>query len=270
MSEYTDCYVAFLDILGFKNLLKDDSCEAIKRIFKSLIDYKPRPLMGKCEAFKSICYYIMSDSIVIYIDSSVEDAFMALTEVCLQIQIRLTTLDTPVLLRGAIAKGPLYCEEHVIFGQGLSDAYILENTLAKYPRVIFTDSVRQVALHNTRKQFILDYNPLFYKRDDDRLFYLDYLNTFDYLRFIGPISVSDYIDYDKMHYEKLFCFIEEGLGVETNPSIREKYLWLRNKLLLRIDQLPEVKKHFEELDHKLEEERKKRLEETIKEVFDNV
>lgn len=259
MNEYTDCYVAFLDILGFRTLLKNESFDTIKQIFENIKEFEPRPLLKGCKAFDCINYYIMSDSVVIYIDSSIEDSFMALSEVCLQIQIRLTTLDTPILMRGAIAKGSLFCEGNVIFGNGLSDAYEMESTLAKYPRVIFTNSVREVALQNTGKQYVLDSNSMLYTKDDDCLYYINYLNIFDYSRFISAKTVSDFIDFDIEHFDKLVNYVENRLGTETNSSIRDKYIWLRKKILDKIDHMPEVKKHFEEIEKKRYEERVKRF-----------
>lgn len=39
--QYTKCYIAFLDMLGFKNLVKEKTCEEINRIFK---DFKSKPI----------------------------------------------------------------------------------------------------------------------------------------------------------------------------------------------------------------------------------
>ncbi len=247
MNEYKNCYVAFLDILGFKNLLKNENCDAIKRIYDTIIDFEPHPLIKGREVYKDVNYYIMSDSIVVYINYQVEDSFMALAEVCLQIQIKLATCNPPILIRGAIEKGPLFCEGSIIYGEGLSKAYVLESTLAKYPRIIFTGETREVALQNTGKLYVFDYNQMFYKFDDDMLYYIDYLNTFDYIPSLKVKTVPEVIDFDNIHFERLFNFVEERLGTETNPSIREKYTWLRNKILLEIENKPNVKEYFERI-----------------------
>ena len=36
MKEYRDCYVAFLDILGFKNMINNKSCSELFEIFESI------------------------------------------------------------------------------------------------------------------------------------------------------------------------------------------------------------------------------------------
>jgi hypothetical protein len=259
MSEYKDCYVAFLDILGFKNLLQNENCDAIKQIFDTIIDFEPHQLVKNRGAHNDVCYYIMSDSIVAYINSQNEDAFITLTEVCLQIQVKLLLCNPPVLLRGAIVKGPLFCEGKVIFGEGLSKAFILESTLAKYPRIIFTGETRNVALQNTGNLYVFDYNQMFYKKDDDMLYYINYLNTFDYIPSLKAKSVSEVIKFNNKYFEKLSNFIELILETETNPSIREKYTWLNNKVLIEIEHMPEVKKYFAQIERKQQAERNGRL-----------
>ena len=260
MNEYIESYVAFLDILGFKNLLLKKEFNYVKQIFDMLMDFEPKPLLEGKEVYKQIHYYIMSDSIVVYIDAKLEDAFMALAEVCLQIQVKLANNNPPILIRGAIDKGPLYCEGNVIFGSGLSKAYILENTLAKYPRVIFTDATKKAGLQNVGKLYVFDYNHMFYKKDDDMLNYIDFLRTFDY---IPSMDVKDGVgvtDFNNNYFENLYNYVEKKLASEINCSVREKFLWLQNKILNRIEEMPDVKKHFDEIKSIHQEEDNKRFE----------
>ncbi|MCR5651320.1 MAG: hypothetical protein K6F86_09095 [Lachnospiraceae bacterium] len=259
MNEYIDCYVAFLDILGFKALQENASCDEIKHIFDELIGFKAHPLLKDRKVYGEVRLYVMSDSVVVYIASQKEDAFIALAEVCLQIQLKLATHNPPILVRGAIEKGPLYCEGNIIFGGGLSKAYVLESTLAKYPRIIFTDAIRKVALQNTGKSFVFDYSQMFYKKDSDMLFYIDYLHTFAFIPSLKVKTIDEITDFDNAFFEKLFEYIEERLGEEKSPSIREKYMWLREKVLMQVEHMPEVKKHFKEIERKDQEEKTKRF-----------
>ena len=235
MSDYKDCYVAFLDILGFKSLLKTEKCNDIKQLFDILVNFVPRLLTKNNEVYNKARYYIMSDSVVVYINSRYENAFMALTEICLQIQVKLAACNPPVLIRGAIEKGQLYHKGNIIFGEALSNAYVLESTLAKYPRIIFTDATRRAGLKNTGKFYVFDYNQMFYKIDEDLLYYIDCFNTFDYIPSLNISSVSEAVDFENIYFERLLNYTEERLGVETNSSIRDKYLWLRRKILQKVE-----------------------------------
>ena len=44
MCGYKDCYVAFIDILGFNQIINEYSFEAIKHIFDEIKIFKPTPL----------------------------------------------------------------------------------------------------------------------------------------------------------------------------------------------------------------------------------
>lgn len=142
MREYKDCYVAFMDLLGFKELINTRSCEEIASIFDEIkkrdlfnLNIKglgQQPLVSPEE----IHYKVMSDSIIIFIDSSVTHALFDLILTCLYFQMRMLNMVAPVLVRGGISRGGIYYDRDVVFGQGLVNAYLLESKHAKYPRVI--------------------------------------------------------------------------------------------------------------------------------------
>ena len=112
-NKYENCYVAFLDILGFKDLLEHNNMEEIRQIFEEIREFRPNPLI-ELPAHNQIKFHIMSDSIIVYVDADIQDSFISLTEVCYQIQIYLLRREKPVLLRGGIAKG-IYIEIKMLF-----------------------------------------------------------------------------------------------------------------------------------------------------------
>ncbi len=244
-NKYQDCYVAFLDILGFKELLKKDDFDQIFNIFKAIKEFKPRPIF-QMPVYSEIKFHIMSDSIIVYVDATQKDSFVSLTDVCAQIQMYLLRQDTPIIVRGGISRGTLYCEDGIIFGTGLSQAYMLEEGLAVYPRVIFTESTRAQAMENSGYSKFLDHRHQFYLKDDDELFYLDYLDTFSYLGHTLVKDIGKSKQNDIAFFEKITTFVDQHLSYELNPSVRAKYLWLKKKIQSRIKQMPDIKKHFEE------------------------
>ncbi len=257
MIGYKDCYVAFIDILGFKNLLRNADFRMIKEVFDGLISFQPAPLIGNKgrHVYDKIRYYIMSDSIVVYVETGYKGSFIALTDVCLQIQIKLSNNNPPILVRGGISRGLLYHEGNVIFGPGLSAAYSLENELANYPRIVFVSDIRDKAIDNMGRLFVFDYTPLFYKKDSDKLFYIDYMNTYAYIPSIEAKNVEDVSYFEKNYFEGLYDYVISVLASETNPSIREKYLWLLNKIESAIETKPLVKEYFDLQKKKLKIER---------------
>lgn len=259
MEEYRDFFVAYIDIMGFKGMIDKMNCQSIREIFEVLQSFKPHPLSKNTDVYNHIKMYIMSDSIVVYIESDYKDSFIALTDVCAQIQIKLSCLNPPILTRGGIAKGELYHEKNVLFGKGLTSAYLLESKLAKYPRIIFTEETRQSALKNMGKMFIFDYNKMYYKYDEDMLYYIDYLNTFCYMPSLGALSRQIITSFDNDYFEGLHTYLSEQLAVLTDSSIRDKYIWLMKKINQAIERKPEVKKWFDDKENKEKEKMDKRF-----------
>lgn len=71
--QYSECYVAFLDILGFKNRIGDDNCQEIVDIFSNI----KKPIKAVFLGEKPVVHYndmdavkikVMSDSVCLYID----------------------------------------------------------------------------------------------------------------------------------------------------------------------------------------------------------
>ena len=46
-----------------------------------------------------------------------------------------------ILFRGCITRGQLYINDQFVFGQGIIDAYLLENNIALYPRIIIDKKI---------------------------------------------------------------------------------------------------------------------------------
>ena len=96
------------------------------------IDNEKRHLMD----FNMLNRKIVSDTICLYVDSSITNSLAGLISTCDYLQVRLLRRKTPILLRGAIIKGKIYAKEDITFGPGVSKAYLMEEKTAKYPRII--------------------------------------------------------------------------------------------------------------------------------------
>ena len=167
MEDYVESYIAFLDILGFKNKVKKDGFDRIKEIYNIIKtisgDYidasrsnaqialtraaeeSDVELLNYNKALKLSSIRIMSDSIVISVPASFDESLVVVIDICNCIQEMLYEYNPdftePILLRGAIAKGNIYINEDMMFGQGLIDAYLAQEHIAVYPRIILSESV---------------------------------------------------------------------------------------------------------------------------------
>lgn len=228
--EYTECYIAFLDMLGFKELVYKSLCNDIYEIFKT---FNRKPISEAYRGNKNIIsknttdalkMKVMSDSICLYIEKKIPDALLCILMSCMQMQFDLLKFTTPILLRGAIIRGKIYAEKDVTFGPGLTDAYLMEENNAKYPRIILTKEVlSDTYCVDSDKEHIL-YETIF--RDFDAFYAVNYFSL---------VSTAD-----KAIIKNILSTVNNILDTTTNNSIREKYLYFDRKLRERTKYLKEV------------------------------
>jgi hypothetical protein len=134
-------FVAFLDILGFKDMVDRNSPEVVHKRYLDVISNPPSYFYGeKCK----IHTYIFSDSIVIYSDDDSADSASQIFEYSQLIIIRSVACGT--LLKGAIAHGEFTADKkyNIYFGIPLIDAFQLEEEM----------KVSSIILHHTCEKFI--------------------------------------------------------------------------------------------------------------------
>lgn len=224
--KYEDYYVAFIDVLGFKQLLESNTaCEEIYAVFEFLqenahttLDADGRTVL----AFNEVMYYLMSDSIILYIRSDIENALQALVETCLMLQLKLILRERPILVRGGIAKGELFVDNRVIYGKALTAAYQLENSVAVTPRIVFNKE-----LISNRTGALLSkpwWERAITRKDKDELYYVHYLS----IAHIGKIH-----DVPNA-FTAILSMCQWYLDRSYNNSLRNKYLWLKHYALSEI------------------------------------
>src|SRR5574344_387156 len=137
-SEY---YVAYLDILGTKDIVKKDKNDkylnALNSIYQNAILQAQASLANYNN--KEFFVKIFSDNILIAINLEENERYSK-TKLERLINlvglIQLKTLEKGYLLRGAIAKGDFCKNDIFVHGKALVDAVILEENNAIYPRII--------------------------------------------------------------------------------------------------------------------------------------
>jgi hypothetical protein len=221
---YKECFVAFMDILGFKQQIISSNCETIFQIFSEL-HLRTKASMNyngvQIHAYEHIHHNILSDSVIVYIDAETDDSFAALLDVCERLQYFLANREEPILLRGGITKGTLYYENDIIFGQGLTDAYLLENNHAKYPRIIFTGDTLEAGRQVSKYMFPeLDELAPAYIKDDDHFYFLSCINRTDNMK----------IDVAKQYFDRLIRLCDYMLNKAVDSSLRDKYIWLKKQI----------------------------------------
>lgn len=221
--EYKEHFVAFLDILGFKHTIQNYQCNDIYKILKEITSEmrgpKPRWSGIVIEAYEHIHYRILSDSIILFVEATIEDSFPALIDVCTDLQIRLASLDEPVLLRGGISKGGLYYEMDMIYGIGLTKAYYLESNLAKYPRIVLLGETWNAGLNTVKYIYNIKMNYVGIDKEEDELYFIDFLR-----------AKCQSVIKQKEYYDRLISKCKQYIDSSVDASLREKYIWLNNRI----------------------------------------
>lgn len=213
---YKSCYVAFLDILGFKNIVNSKTCEEILEIYKKIENRPFFQIMRNGEALitpNSVRLKVMSDSICIYVEKDVKNALFALIETCALFQAHLADLEEPIFLRGAIVLGDIYAKGDKTFGPGLTKAYLLEEKVVKYPRIIIASDLIEEGFENMTKQAV-DVIQKHLMLDSDYFMIINFLN---FLNLPQIEKLRNYVG------EKLSGTSQEAYDI----SIREKYLYMQ-------------------------------------------
>lgn len=129
--KYETKIVAFLDVLGFKRIVSENHIRQLERYY-TIIKNQLQILQNNEDKIDSL---IVSDSIILITDTKISN-FTSLLILIAKIQAILGTHN--ILLRGGISIGKIHFDKTspLIVGDGLINAYLLEEKLANFPRVL--------------------------------------------------------------------------------------------------------------------------------------
>lgn len=232
--QYTTRLVAFLDILGFKDLIRQatDRTRAIDIVFhleKSLLHARGSSSEVSVRMF-SDCISMSSPPT----PSGLEGLFWR----CIVVQGLL--LRYGYLLRGAITEGHHYESDRMIFSEALVRSYQLEK-VAIYPRVIVAKQLAERAPTEVQ-QVDAPWSPAntLLLQDRDGMFFLDYFRFMETLAWIDAWRPEPWESMDIHHSEPPEGFVtpDEFLeihralikaGQDANaddPRVFQKYAWM--------------------------------------------
>lgn len=272
--KYEERLVAFMDILGFKEIVKQSAKDPSKvELIYSVLNYLKNweipekwdlklveieedaqkrgvenfDIRGKTNSTS------FSDSIVVSvkIDNNVNE--MASTLIVNLANIGAILFEQGILIRGGLTIGNIIHKENgTVFGQGLIDAYKLESNNAKYPRIILSDKLISK----------LNY-PINTKRN--RYPYHQYVDRFDdgcvgfhQMQYYQVMESWEEMTVDKLttSLDKIRKVIIKGLDESfEKPDVFEKFKWLKEQYhkLIILDDFDYETKSEENIKMKIRE-----------------
>lgn len=264
-STLTECYVAFLDLMGVRNLVKEatedvDLCSKVvaaleeTKNISSFFHEKREVATGDVTRW-TLQVQAFSDCVVMFVPTECQMLAWLLASIR-RLHDRLVRLNIPI--RGGITIGEMHWDKRwdnqhddesmkvapVAFGPGLVAAYDLENATAVYPRILISSALLDHVEGNPKIRKSSPYgtgNLLdFFRQDSDGLYHLDVLHANVNRRdVIGqPQTVDENgshvtkIEFDETPYgewlEVVRQFIENGIDNSRGEKVASKYLWLAN------------------------------------------
>jgi len=217
-------FVAFLDVLGFKELVFKDKFEILDSYFSKLTSV----LDSLREKKENVDSFVISDSIILVAPKGLKN-FISLIKAIQTIQSQL--IWRKIILRGAVSYGPVYFDnaKNIIVGKGFIRAFLLEQE-ANFPRVIIDPVI--IKLFGTDKAgFLKQVNKSETYNFDKRLIY----SSGDFSKIPADGLFVDYankiITEEKVvrSLAKLYELIVDNLY--NDQKLFAKYTWLKEYFL---------------------------------------
>lgn len=142
-----DHYVAFLDILGYKNFILGKTFDEELEFLINIRDafYESIEIIEKEKNYQNelseLKFKTFSDNIVLALPKTMisTESFLYFTKLIRTLSNLMVT-KFGLFLRGGVASGNYFQNGDISFGSALVNSYLLENE-AKYPRVIFQKEI---------------------------------------------------------------------------------------------------------------------------------
>jgi hypothetical protein len=227
--EYRDRYCAFVDILGFRQLIEQlrtstASFEALHNLLKRIHGANS----GAAIDMDSTDFRAQSISDAVAISTTVSAVGLDQLFQTLQ-SLSLDLLSEGYFVRGAVVRAPLYHDDQTDFGEASVKAYHFESEVAKYPRIVVTQEVREDMI-----SYIGQAKGIYPKMDilrqsSDGPMYLDILQPVVSLLRKGdsPVRILSGSEQDTHHrYIRIRDKIQERYGeAMDDPRHFEKVRW---------------------------------------------
>lgn len=229
---YTDSFVAFIDILGFKNYILNNNFTFAKDLFNDIRNFANQLLKSHNDVFtkemlSTVTLNIISDSIVISVPKttkySLEMLLLAINTIVFNV-----LREYGLICRGGIAEGYFHSDNEIAFGPALVAAYNLENSVAVYPRIVFTREVYDSYYKICDKDDIKNLSDIMVLDADEELFIADYIGFAIGRIACDVIEGRVYRRYAEALFKHISNIIEDVLACNTDRKIREKYIYFRD------------------------------------------
>lgn len=236
---FEERFIAFVDILGFKEIVKkakndinfQNDISAVLNYIAKIRNDNYHGYLSKYGIYNDVS--VFSDSIVISYPCNCSDGaglfhlLMDLIFMCFDL------INHGIYVRGGITVGEIIHDQNISWGPAFIAAYELEENQAVYPRIIVDKNAIEIAKAIYKRKFPYDkdgdYLDKLIALDEDGIYYLDYLSQYSEFD-----DISDYIICLKLIRENIVYNIQNS----SITKIKDKYDWFAKYFNRTIANLP--------------------------------
>jgi len=246
--KYINAFVTFIDILGFKNLVANNDPKNIIDILDvmqlSTNIPQVRPVVSpKSENLPMVIQF--SDS-VLRIQPIDENDSTISVETFFQEEINSLILaqghlvSNGILVRGGLTFGEICVSDHRLFGPAFTKAYLMESSLANYPRIIIDECLLSAAHNNPLSSYFENDFDVFLTQIFDYLIMSEdgqySINYLQHLYSAHKYLKSNDCDPITLHHDQLFELFKKVLELK-DIKLLSKIRWVmnyHNKIVKRV------------------------------------
>ncbi len=218
MTVYENRIVAYVDIMGFKELVNNGNAEKILAILNSVnerqvtLDALGRPIelsmFSDCMLFSSL----------------LDQEFRIIQLVGYVQHVVASLMINGIWCRGAVTIGELYHRNPLAFGPALINAYELENKSAYYPRIIISDEIvdRYTTCERQMRGEFAAHEREIFRKDSDGIKHLEIFSP----RSALPLLAGANGTLGDIVIKPTLKLVHAELSKHTDPRIRQKLAWL--------------------------------------------
>lgn len=227
---YEQRYCAFIDILGFSELIETLGTGAVSlEHLRVLLTKVHNPPTTNAASLPDADFRAQSISDAVALSGATNARGLGAIIHSIN-RLAIDLLMEGFFIRGAIVKDSLFHDDKTVFGKALVRAYNLESTVARYPRVVVTREVIE-----DMKEIDPDMSPRLVRRSEDGPMFVHIFREIE-IRALPYVLGSSVASIDELRFQgKLlpYTMISKQLQrrfdeATDNPNHFEKAKWLAN------------------------------------------
>lgn len=212
---YSEKYVVFLDLLGFKAKVNDaDANPEVRQELLTVLDIVRDTLCNNDRIGMRFTHF--SDCIIFSANRTAEGLWEILQSINM---LSVNLLNYDFFVRGGLTVGGTHHDQNFVYGAAVNKAYLIESAEATFPMTLVSDEVlADVKAYGSQFEEHLT-------QDAAGRYFVHYLRSYAEYTPLPIYSGKVILDYSG---RRIVDFVCHRLNTHTNHRVLEKDIWFQN------------------------------------------